>query len=250
MEENNKKIAMPQPESDGFFIRTLNNKGFMGAYPSDPYMKAFIEFSPSAPGPVLDIGAAYGVASLAALKAGAHVIANDIDERHLEILLDQAPDSLKNNLKLLPGAFPDGVSFEKETLGAVLAARVFHFFDGPTLQKSIEQIYRWLQPSGKLFVTVESPYLRNIQSFIPIYEQRLIESQEWPGFIDDFAKYDSRKGMNLPKTMHLLDPKTLCRVVEKAGFKVERCNFFARPEFAENMRLDGRESVGLVAFKG
>ncbi len=90
-------LQMPQPESDGFFIRTLNNQGFMGAYPSDPYMQAFIKFAPQGPGPALDIGAAYGVASLEALKGGAKVIANEVDGRHLDILKSRAATDFTDN---------------------------------------------------------------------------------------------------------------------------------------------------------
>ncbi len=80
---------MPVAEPNGF-IKTLNNMGYMTST-LDPYSMAFADFAPAAPGPCLDVGAAYGVASLVALANGARMIANDIDGRHLRILLDRAP---------------------------------------------------------------------------------------------------------------------------------------------------------------
>jgi ribosomal protein L11 methylase PrmA len=46
----------------------------------------FLRFLSSSPSRTvaLDIGAAYGVATIAALRTGAEVIANDIDEIHLQ----------------------------------------------------------------------------------------------------------------------------------------------------------------------
>jgi hypothetical protein len=49
--------------------------------------------------------------------------------------------------------------------------------------------------------------------------------------------------------MHLLDEPTLRRVFSKAGFVIERLEMFPRPDFAPDIQLDGRESIGLVARK-
>jgi hypothetical protein len=49
--------------------------------------------------------------------------------------------------------------------------------------------------------------------------------------------------------MHLLDPEVLTRVFREGGFQVEEASLFARPEFPEDLRLDGRESVGVIGVK-
>ncbi|NDD72166.1 MAG: class I SAM-dependent methyltransferase, partial [Actinobacteria bacterium] len=54
---------------------------------------------------------------------------------------------------------------------------------------------------------------------------------------------------NLPKAMHFLDPEVLTRVFREGGFQVEEASVFARPEFPDDLRLDGRESVGLIGVK-
>jgi hypothetical protein len=134
-------------------------------------------------------------------------------------------------------------------LGAVLVSRVFHFFDGEAIERSVRQLFSWLKVNGKAFVTSETPYLRNFQSFLPQYEQNRRAGMAWPGYIEDVMKVAPARGQSLPRQMNLLDPETLERVFTQAGFVVERVGFFARPEFPEDIRLDGRESVGIIARK-
>lgn len=238
---------MPAPEADGFFIRTLNNQGFMAAYASDPYMQQFITFAAQGPGPALDIGAAYGVATVDALKNGARVIANEIDARHLEILRQRLTPEQQARLTCVVGQFPNEIDFPDGTIGSILIARVLHFFRGEQIEAAAETMRRWLAPGGKVFITAETPYLKNHSWFIPIYEERLRQKQYWPGFVDDYKSHDTRKGFNLPDEMHFLDPQVLTRTFTNAGFQIEKCDFFARPEFPETLRYDGRESVGLIA---
>src|SRR3989338_9876850 len=174
---------MPKPEPNGF-VRTLNNMGYMTSG-LDPYSQAFVDFAPGAPGPCLDVGAAYGVASLNALSNGAKVIANDIDERHLEILRARALERLRERLTLMPGSFPDGITFAPETLGAVLVCRVMHFFDGPTIERAAVKIMSWLAPGGKVFVVGETPFIGTAKAFFPTYEARVKAGDLWPGIVEN-----------------------------------------------------------------
>jgi len=240
-------IKMPEAEPNGF-VRTLNNMGYMTSQ-IDVFSREFVEFAPHAPGPALDIGAAYGVATLEALREGARVIANDIDGRHLEILRDRAPEGDRDRLELLPGAFPEGLKLESGAVGAVLICRVLHFFDGSMLDNAAQELFRWVAPGGKVFVVAETPYLKNFQSFIPTYEARKAAGDPWPGFVDDVMAIAPDRGASLPPKMHFLDPEVLSRVFRQAGFIIEKAQTFARPEFPEDIQLDGRESVGLVARK-
>jgi hypothetical protein len=241
------ELVMPTPEPNGFVI-TLNNMGYMTSS-LDRFSQDFADFSVRAPGPALDIGAAYGIATVAALARGARVIANDIDGRHLEILSRGVPTELRHNLSLKTGDFPDALDFTPGSLGAVLVCRVMHFFDGPTIERSAEKLFGWLTPGGKVFVIAETPYLRNFSSFIPTYEARKQAGDPWPGFVDDVKKIAPERGKSLPPKMHFLDPEVLARAFSKVGFVIEKASTFARPEFPEDIQLDGRESVGLVARK-
>jgi len=239
---------MPQPEPNGF-VKTLNSMGYMSAG-LDHFSKAFVDFSPKAPGRCLDIGAAYGVATLAALRNGATVVANDIDERHLKILQDQTPTALKERLILMPGDFPDKIDFPQGSLGAVLICRVMHFFDGPKIERAADKIMRWLAVGGKVFVVSETPFLGTARAFFPTYEARVKAGDPWPGIVENVGAHDPKRAGILPQLMHLLDEPTLRRVFSKAGFIIERAELFARPDYALDIQLDGRESVGLIARKG
>ncbi len=70
-----------------------------------------------------------------------------------------------------------------------------------------------------------------------------------PVFIDDAYLVVIYRRPNVPKVMHLLDPEVLTRVFREGGFQVEEASLFARPEFPEDLRLDGRESVGVIGVK-
>lgn len=247
MTPRSEDLKMPQAEPNGF-VPTLNNMGYMTST-LDVYSQKFVEFAPVAPGPCLDVGAAYGVATLAALERGAHVIANDLDERHLEILKARAPEELRNKVQLRAGSFPDDLEFAPGSLGAALLCRVLHFFDGPSLSKAAGALYSWLRPGGKVFAVAETPYLRNFTTFIPIYEERKKTGAEWPGFVDDVMAIAPFRGKTLPPQIHFLDPDVLRAVFRDRGFIVEEVGTFARPDFPEDIRLDGRESVGIVATK-
>lgn len=240
-------LKMPQPEPNGF-VKTLNNMGYMTST-LDPFSAAFVNFAPGAPGPALDIGAAYGVATIAALNGGAHVVANDVDPRHLEILLERTPSQQRNHLELKAGSFPEDVDFSPKAFGAILVARVFHFFPGVLIETAVQKLYQWLNIGGKLFIVGETPYLKNFKKFIPIYEARKQKGDFWPGYVEDVLSIAPERGKSLPPKMNFLDPEVLNRVLTQAGFFVEKAEMFARPDFPEDLRLDGRESVGAIAIK-
>ncbi|HAZ08561.1 MAG TPA: hypothetical protein DCZ01_08595 [Elusimicrobia bacterium] len=241
-------LVMPPPEPNGF-IRTLNSMGYMTSS-LDPFSRAFTEFAPKAPGQCLDVGAAYGVASLAALGNGASVISNDIDARHLKILSDRAPASDRDRLTLAVGDFPDTLDFPHGSLGTVLICRVMHFFDGPKIERAAKKVMDWLAPGGKVFVVSETPFLRTALTFRPTYESRLKAGDPWPGVVENVGAHDPKRAGTLPRLMHLLDDKTLRRVFSTAGFVIERLEMFPRPDFPPDIQLDGRESIGLIARKG
>ena len=64
-------------------VKTQNGCGWTTDQ-SNPITDEMLEFIAASESPtILDIGAAYGVATLPALRAGATVVANDIESSHL-----------------------------------------------------------------------------------------------------------------------------------------------------------------------
>ena len=235
-------------------VLTRNRMGWASERLS-PLTTLFVEFCASGfcgeSSPALDVGAAYGAASLAALETGASVIANDLDAGHLETLRHCVPEDQRPRLTLIPARFPRGLDFEDGTLGAVHASSVFHFLTGHQIQQGLCAVSRWLRPGGKLFVQAATPYQAPFAAFIPEYERRLVSREKWPGWIEKLSVYSTHKQLSqMPRSIHLLDDRMLRTLAEAVGLEVERVWLYQREDLPANLRLDGRESVGLVARKG
>jgi len=200
--------------------------------------------------PVLDIGAAYGLATLAAIEAGAEVYANDIEPEHLaEIAKSVAPEHAAR-LILCPGRFPRELHFPGSHFSAVHASNVLHFLTGPQLRLGFASIAHWLAPGGTLFVQAATPWQQPFQAFIPVYESRREDGLEWPGWIErtqDFSKH--RKLSQIPASIHLLDDFILRRSAEAAGLIVGNSWLYRRRDLPASVFLDGRECAGLIARK-
>ena len=81
---NTPPIELPTGWLKGL-IPTMNDTGFMFEV-LDDYALDFIRYSGECDSEVLELGCAYGVATIPALEAGAKVRACDIDQRQLDIL--------------------------------------------------------------------------------------------------------------------------------------------------------------------
>ena len=136
----------------------------------DTFNQAFIDFATIVEAPVLEIGCAYGVATIPALEKGASVIANDLDERHLTLLKSYAPPSSLERLQLKPGRMPEDLDFPQESLGAVLASRVLNFVHPTKLEQSFHLIFKWLKTELYNLLYAELSILVNVErSFLFIY---------------------------------------------------------------------------------
>lgn len=234
---------------ENYYIPTLNQTGFM-TLEVDEYSQEFINYSASFPDvPSLEIGAAYGVATLKALSKGAHIIANDLDNRHLEILKKNCPENCKDRLTLLPGSFPEAFDFKEGSLQAVLACRVFHFFSGDKILEGLKKIRSWLSDDGKLFIVNEAPYFGTAKAFIPIYEERKRLGEPWPGLVD-LNYFDPTKRPFVKGSVNLFDADILERVLKEVSLKIEKLSYINRiGVFPESALYDGRESIGAIAVK-
>lgn len=242
----NQQIKIPKADPSGRFIPTLNEMGFMTTQ-LDPYSQSFVEYAIKIKEPVLEVGAAYGVATLAALSRGATVYCNDIDIRHLKIVEQQANKNDLARLKLVPGAFPKELDFPENSFGAILMARVIHFFDPETLQLAMKKAYSWLKPGGKLVIIADTPYLKNMADFIPEYERRVKNGDKWPGIMGDPKQFTNNPHFH--DFLHVLDDKVLSRVLSEQGFEVEKIEMLSRVDYPADRQLDGRESVAVIAVK-
>jgi SAM-dependent methyltransferase len=248
MSENYEHPDIPKQWVDGL-VPTMNDKGFMFEV-IDDYAEEFIAYAGESADDALEIGCAYGIATIAALQNGARITACDMDERHLEVLRSRAPENLHSQLTLVQGMLPDA-GLPESHFGSLLCSRVLHFLPGEEIEQSVKNMYRWLKPGGKLFLVADTPF-GIWRKFIPIWEANARNGERWPGLMVPPVKYlpfESSSEDSGPPLMNLLDPDLLKRTAEEAGFQVVRSGYINREDFKGLGSMDGRENCGLVAIK-
>jgi SAM-dependent methyltransferase len=166
-----------------------------------------------------------------------------------DILKERTPASYRKNLILKPGSFPNELDFAANSLDAILICRLLHFFNESNIEIAFKKMASWLAPKGRLFALTETPYLKNFQEFIPIYEKRVASGEKFPGYVDNVMKVAPERGKTLPEVIHFLNVDVMSRLANESGLTIKQCHTIARPDFPEDLQLDGRESVGLIAEK-
>lgn len=242
---------MNERYEDANIISTLNKMGFATKF-LDPFSQLFVDYAKNAEAPCLDIGAGFGVATLAALKQGAKMVANDIDQRHLDIIQAEAEKiNCVQNLQLSLGLFPQQLRFDANSIAGILICRVLHFYPGAVIEEGLKQCYNWLKPGGKIFIVADSIYHGVIKDSLPIYFTRKAAGEPFPGIIPNLNKIMPPEfGKHLPEIFHVFDKEVLKRVLLNAGFTIERIEYFARPDYPSISQNDGREGIATIAVKG
>ena len=235
---------LPDSPVEGL-VPTLNNTGWM-TVALDEISTDFARYAGTLNDEVLDIGCAYGIATLAALEAGARVLACDIEPRHLEILGERVPEPLRGNLRCQTAVLPD-VDFEPESFGAVLASRVLHFLNGPDVELTVQKMHDWLKPGGRAYLVADSPYVGPWRDHAAEYERRKAAGEDWPGFIDDYAQFLSAgtDPAEHPDYINPMDPDILARVCTDAGFEILEARFLR----GGTEHSSERDHAGVVAVK-
>lgn len=227
---------------------TANRKGRTSSFLNE-VSEAFVGHAKTASKPVIDLGCAFGVASIAALEAGASVIAIDVSREHVEAVVKGA-GSLGSRLQTAVASFPDQLDFPPESISSVHASNLLNFLDGESLTRGLAKVFRWLEPGGMFFSISGTPYARNVQGFISTYEARREDGAAWPGECEDLRKYSNDPTLaELPPQLHLLDDSVLRRAAIKTGFQVVECAMFRRANTPSYIALDGRENVKLIVMK-
>lgn len=231
-------------------VPTLNDKGFMFEV-LDGFAEEFIGVAGNSPHESLELGCAYGVATLAALENGARITACDMEPGHLQVLESRVPGASRHRLTLVAGTLPD-IDLPENHFGTVFCSRVLHFLEGDAIDRSVRNMFRWLRPGGKLYLVADTPF-GIWRKFIPVWEANVARGERWPGLMTEPSHYLPYEPTNPDevglKLMNLLDPDLLRRTAEEAGFAIRRTGYIDRNDFAGLGRMDGRENCGLVAIK-
>jgi SAM-dependent methyltransferase len=240
-------LNLPECQTDGM-IPTLNKNGFM-TVGLDPISLEFIEFSAKCRSPVLDVGAAYGVASISALERGATVIANDVDEGHLSILRERTQTQYWEHLYLNNARFPDEVDFPEQSLGAVLMRRVSHFLTADEMERALDKIKSWLVPGGRLYIVTMSPFHYNLPGFSLEYERRWEAGDCWPGIIHNMHDYAPHIADYTTNFLHVMDEKVLTKALEKRSLKAIKVVSFDYAAGGVSLNAEGQGYCGAIAEK-
>ena len=240
-------MAEPQQRPKSFrpgLVPTLNHRGFMSET-LDPFSLEFVRHAGDCRAPVLDMGCAYGIATRAALEAGATVQACDMDAGHVAILEQETPAALRARLSTHVGALP-AVDFAAGAFGAILCSRVLHFLLPAEIRASLAKMAGWLRPGGRLFLVADTPYTGFWAGGAPAYEQRKAAGEEWPGFIEDIGAYlpDRTAVAGMLPYLNPMDPDILARECQRAGLGILAAGFTGRGGDGP-----GRQHAGAIAVK-
>jgi SAM-dependent methyltransferase len=113
---------------------------------------SFVIWAQEAGATSLDVGCGDGIATLALLARGGHVVAVDPDAAALHRLIERAPAEQCRRLRVRMGNLPN-LDFKVAHFAAIHAARVLHLLDPVAAEQSLRKFYRWLSPEGRLFIS-------------------------------------------------------------------------------------------------
>ena len=207
---------LPPPADDGR-IPVYNGDGYASPIPH-PLSQEFISFSSTLKSPVLDIGCAYGLVSLTALKKGATVICNEKEKKQLEYIchIKSINSEEKKRLYLKHGSILE-IDFPENSIGAIHISRVMHFFNPNEVELFFKNAYKWLEPNGRIYIITMSQYhYANPEGFADYYNNEIKKGVEFPGMINDY-KFKNEKYI-----LQAIVPVVMMRVSNKFGFTCKK----------------------------
>lgn len=244
----NQNIVSDLEIDDNGMIPTLNQMGHMFVVP-DPITQAFIDDAIHAQGKVLEIGAAFGVASLPVICKGKSIIVNDLDARHLDYILKHTPQCYLKKLHLLPGYFPRDINLNDNSLEVIFASRVLHFLPPEEFMGALKDIYHALISGGRFYFISTTPYIYVYREFIPIFESNRAQGKPWPGLLENLIDIAPHRAHQLPKFINLIDLPEGIKYLQEAGFRILRAEYIPFQADQHDVALDGREHIGIICEK-
>lgn len=235
-------------EDSELAVRTGNRRGWISTALFD-LSRRFVEHCAAHRGVcALDMGCGLGLASVAAARMGARVIAVDLSREHLSKLA--AEDCGPGGVVRIQSRFPDNTAFRAGTFDTIHCANMLNFLTGEEVVAGARLMYQWLRPGGTLFLQVSTPFNAIIASFVPVYERRKAAGERWPGIIEDVTKFTAPEiAANLPAMIHPLEIDTVGPVYAEAGFHIRESFEYQPKEQPEFFHYDGRETGVLIATK-
>lgn len=206
-------------------VKTLNNMGYMFLKP-DPAFLAFLDHVERTQGHFADIGAAFGHSTLEALKRGGHVTAIDLDQHHLDVLIEKCPLTHKSRLDAQCGHFPNTITLSPNTYDGILLSRVLIFLTQDEISTALSKIFEALKEGGAIYVVCPCPLRKKWEPLRLIYDKQKLGNEPWPGRIENLWDVMPEQKGNLPNTIQLIDSDSLEQGLIRAGFNIETCAYY------------------------
>lgn len=242
------KSTMPPPNEEDR-IYTLNNMGAM-CNKFDALNSSFIDYAIKENRKTMDVGCAYGNTAIEILQHGGNLIAIDLDERHLEILVNRITDpEERERLETIAGNYLEITSISPNSIDAIQMSHMLHFHKGKEIEIALNNAYAQLKPDGRIFISVVTPFIKAWKNIIPLYEQNKIKKNPWPSEIDNIWSFNKDLEGRIPKLFHPLDKSTLKDALENAGFLVETIEYEGLPYTSERLHLNNKEILIAIAKK-
>eukprot|EP00045_Choanoeca_perplexa_P003668 m.32592 g.32592 ORF g.32592 m.32592 type:complete len:442 (+) comp12162_c0_seq4:51-1376(+) len=211
-----------------------------------------LEETETKPLPGLEIGAAYGVATLPALQLGHDIVANDRDQSQLSHHWKGFGPEGSKRLTLLHGVVPAAtMALADQSISHVLASNVMHFLTPAELRACLQDLHRIMQPGACLFIEADSPYIAGLGPLATVYGWRRWLGDSFPGSFHFNAVLrwlapDYFAGVT---HYHLLDTNVLLRELKAAGYQPETLDYWsvAQDQDVGNTYHDGREILVAIA---
>ena len=118
------------------------------------------------------------------------------------------------------------------------------------MDEALAKIGNWLIPGGQVFIVVMAPQHKEFSNwFLPIYEQRWQDGNNWPGMLK-VRKALPEQAYNLPEYLHVMDERPLRKALENLNFTIVNSGFISLKSFASKADdRDGKEAFGIIAAK-
>lgn len=249
-------------------VPTNNSKGYMFLQ-VDSYVQDWLSSLPESDKPLLDMGCAYGVHTLFALRHGRDVIAVDMEHTHLSALRDNVAKETNDAGERGMASFgrlvdtqiarlPNSGLFEGESVSGALLSEVMHFFQpGEPLQLFVD-VYRWLVPGGHFVISVASA------SDIPqMLEAGLTfqggsSAEELNAFISQASDEELVRAaptygtfpsnLNVGEWLYYFTLQELAALARISGFNIKKLEYFSPQKYLV-LILNRDEAALLVAQK-
>lgn len=217
----NQEVLLPDERNR---LKTKNNMGFVHLTPLNITQKLYRQ-AETQKGFYVDIGAAYGVDTLHMIKAGARVLAIDLESQHLDILKNQLSPKEQQRLETRCQRFPEEVSLAPETYDAILLSRILIFLTPTSLDAALKKIFNVLKIGGKVYIITISPFSVNWGSVQDVFKEHLKLYPAQPLYITNLWELLPQTRMFLPQCIQVFDQSALKNSLEKNGFKVIECDY-------------------------